>query len=38
MPKPIEQPIVLSGKIETRADAQQNSYASEPIMLRVLPK
>jgi hypothetical protein len=36
--EPITQPIVLSGKIETRADAQQTSYASEPIQLSVKPK
>jgi hypothetical protein len=36
--EPIAQPIVLSGKIETRADAQQTSYASEPIQLSVKPK
>ena len=36
--EPIDQPIVLSGKIETRADAQQTSYASEPILLSVKPK
>ena len=33
---PAAQPIVLSGNIETRAD-QQNEYASEPIVLKVLP-
>ena len=32
--EPMDQPIVLSGNIETRAD-QQNEYASEPIMLKV---
>jgi hypothetical protein len=32
--EPIDQPIVLSGNIETRAD-QQNEYASEPIVLKV---
>jgi hypothetical protein len=36
--QPIEQPIVLSGKIETRADAQQTSYASESVLVRVKPK
>jgi hypothetical protein len=30
----IDQPIVLSGNIETRAD-QQNEYASERIVLKV---
>jgi hypothetical protein len=34
----IEQPIVLSGKIETRAGAQQTSYASQPVVLRVKRK
>ena len=33
----IDQPIVLSGNIETRA-GQQNEYASEPIMLKVAGK
>ncbi|HLY16183.1 MAG TPA: hypothetical protein VKR61_03115 [Bryobacteraceae bacterium] len=32
-----DQPIVLSGNIETRAD-QQSEYASEPIALKVLAK
>jgi hypothetical protein len=36
--EPITQPIVLSGKIETRANDQQTSYASEPVQLRVKPK
>jgi hypothetical protein len=36
--EPGAQPIVLSGKIETRADAQQTTYASEPVQLRVKPK
>jgi hypothetical protein len=36
--EPIAQPIVLSGKIETRADAQQTSYASEPVQLTVKSK
>ncbi|MGA2135886.1 MAG: hypothetical protein ABSH50_26650 [Bryobacteraceae bacterium] len=34
---PLDRPIVLSGNIETRAD-QQNEYASEPIVLKVLAK
>jgi len=34
----IEQPIIVSGKVETRADSQQTSYASEPITLRVTSK
>ncbi|MFN7994657.1 MAG: hypothetical protein U0Q18_13705 [Bryobacteraceae bacterium] len=33
--KPIDQPIVLSGNIETRADGQQTEYASKPIRLKV---
>ena len=33
--EPIEQPIILSGKIETRAGDQQTSYASEPVVLKV---
>ena len=33
----IDQPIVLSGNIETRA-GQQNEYASEPIVLKVAGK
>ena len=36
--EPITQPIVLSGMIETRAGGQQNSYAAEPVILRVKPK
>jgi hypothetical protein len=36
--EPIAQPIVLSGKIETRADVQQTSYASEPVQLTVKAK
>ena len=31
----IEQPIVVAGAIETRADGQQTAYAAEPIVLRV---
>lgn len=34
---PVDQPIVLSGNIETRAD-QQTEYASEPVVLKVLAK
>ncbi|MBZ5595630.1 MAG: hypothetical protein LAP39_25605 [Acidobacteriia bacterium] len=34
----IEQPIVVTGDVETRADDQQNSYAAEPVLLRVQPK
>ncbi len=36
--EPIEQPIYVAGKIETRADSQQTSYAGEPILLRVRAK
>jgi hypothetical protein len=36
--QPTEQLIYLSGKIETRAEAQQTSYASEPVVLTVKPK
>ncbi len=36
--EPIEQAIVLSGNIETRAGGQQNAYASEPLRLIVKPK
>ena len=35
--EPMDQPIVLSGNIETRA-GQQNEYASEPILLKVPAK
>jgi hypothetical protein len=35
--EPMNQPLVLSGNIETRAD-QQNEYASEPIVLKVPAK
>jgi hypothetical protein len=34
----IEQPIIVAGDIETRAGGQQNSYAAEPVMLKVQPK
>jgi hypothetical protein len=33
--KPIEQPIYVSGMVETRASGQQNSFAGEPIVLKV---
>jgi hypothetical protein len=33
--QPVEQPLVLSGAIETRAGGQQNSYAAEPITLKI---
>jgi hypothetical protein len=36
--QPIEQAIVVAGDIETRADGQQNSYAAEPIVLKVQAK
>jgi hypothetical protein len=34
----IEQPIYVSGNVETRAGGQQNSFAGEPILLTVKPK
>ena len=33
--RPIDQAIVVTGDIETRADDQQNSYAAEPVILKV---
>jgi len=36
--QPVEQPIVVSGLVETRAAGQQTSYAGEPIRLKVAPK
>lgn len=36
--QPIEQKIVVAGEIETRAGGQQNSYAAEPITLKVQAK
>lgn len=33
--EPVEQPLVLAGSIETRAGAQQNSFASAPIRLKI---
>ena len=36
--QPIEQAIVVAGDIETRADAQQTSYAAQPVILRVHAK
>ena len=36
--QPIEQKIVVAGDIETRAGGQQNSYAAEPITLKVQAK
>lgn len=36
--EPSDQPIVLSGNIETRADGQQTEYASQPILLKVSAK
>ncbi len=35
---PIEQAIIVTGDIETRAGGQQNSYAAEPIFLKVRAK
>lgn len=35
--QPREQPIIVSGDIETRAE-QQNAYAAEPILLKVTPR
>jgi hypothetical protein len=35
---PIEQPVYVSGNVETRAGGQQNSFAGEPILLIVKPK
>ena len=29
---------MIAGEIETRAGEQQNSYAAEPIILKVTPK
>jgi hypothetical protein len=34
----IEQPVYVSGNVETRAVGQQNSFAGEPILLIVKPK
>jgi hypothetical protein len=36
--QPIEQPIMVAGEVETRADGQQTAYAAEPIALKVKPK
>jgi len=35
--QPVEQKIVVAGEIETRAGDQQNSYAAEPILLKLQP-
>jgi hypothetical protein len=35
--KPIEQPIALTGTVETRSPIG-SSYASEPILLKIVPK
>lgn len=35
--RPIEQPMVVTGEIETRAGGQQNLYAAEPVILKILP-
>jgi len=34
----VEQPIVVTGEVETRADDQQNLYAAEPVLLKVQSK
>jgi hypothetical protein len=34
----IEQPIVVTGEVETRADDQQNLYAADPVILKVQSK
>ena len=34
----IDQAIVVTGDVETRADDQQNSYAAEPVILKVQSK
>ena len=34
----VEQPIYVSGNVETRAGGQQNAFAGEPILLRVKSK
>jgi hypothetical protein len=36
--RPVEQTIVVSGNVETRAAGQQSSFAGEPIALKVRPK
>ncbi len=36
--QPIEQPVIVSGMVETRAKGQQASYAAEPILLKIKPK
>lgn len=36
--QPIEQPFIVAGRVETRADGQQTAYAGEPIALRVKSK
>ena len=36
--KPLTQPIYASALVETRAGAQQNTFASEPIQLKIVPK
>jgi Protein of unknown function (DUF1549)/Bacterial Ig-like domain (group 2) len=35
--RPMEQPMVISGNIETRAD-EQSDYAAEPVILKVVAK
>jgi hypothetical protein len=34
----LEQPIYVSGAVETRAAGQQNSFAGEPILLKIKPR
>ncbi len=36
--KPLTQPIYPSALVETRAGVQQNTFASEPIVLKIVPK
>ena len=36
--RPLTQPIYASGMVETRAGGQQNTFASEPIALKIVPK
>jgi hypothetical protein len=32
---PIEQPVYVSGNVETRAGMQQNAFLSQPVTLRI---
>ncbi len=36
--QPVEQDLVVSGNVETRAGGQQTLYAAEPIRLKVVPR